>query len=248
MPSLPTWDDNTPFIKVRSGLIIPSSTRDVKYLLNSFSIITLIGNDNDETISCTLASRRLPSSNKDLYLFRKYSLPFTFCFCLLPFSVTSISISPDKKYMIVRTLKKPFSYTVPASGFPSTYAITDMNGKIVKHLADVPSSETAPSGNDNVMMAPRSFDWRDDEAATVTWCMPLDSGMIKKNIDFHDAVYALSAPFNTEAKQLFKTQMRFQGVTWGNATFAMISEGLRGKQKTQVSQYNPSTGEIFVLA
>ena len=112
------------------------------------------------------------------------------------------SISPDKKYMIVRTLKKPFSYIVPAFGFPSTYVITDMNGKMVKQLADVPSSETAPSGNDNVMMVPRSFDWRDDEAATVIWCMPLDSGMIKKNIDYHDAVYALSAPFNTNSKTI----------------------------------------------
>ena len=164
-----------------------------------------------------------------------------------PAIYANTNISPDKKYMIVRTLKKPFSYTVPANGFPSTYVITDMNGKTVKHLADIPSSETAPAGNDNVMMVPRSFDWRDDQAATVIWCMPLDSGMIKKNIDFHDAVYALPAPFNTEAKQLFKTQMRYQGVAWGNATFAMVNEGLRGKQKTQVSQYNPSTGEINLL-
>lgn len=164
-----------------------------------------------------------------------------------PAIYSSINISPDKKYMIVRTLKKPFSYTVPAGGFPSTYVITDMNGKTVKHLADLPSAETAPSGNDNVQMVPRGFDWRDDEAATITWCMPLDSGMIKKNIDYHDAVYALSAPFNTEAKQLFKTKMRYQGVAWGNASFAMIYEGLRGKQKTQVSQYNPSTGEVSLL-
>lgn len=129
-----------------------------------------------------------------------------------PAIYATTSISPDKKYMLVRTLKKPFSYTVPASGFPSTYVIADLNGKMVKHLADVPSSESAPSGYDNVMMVPRSFDWRDDEAATITWCMPLDSGMIKKNVDYHDAVYSLSAPFNTTASQLFKTQMRYQGV------------------------------------
>lgn len=164
-----------------------------------------------------------------------------------PAIYASTNISPDKKYMIVRTLKKPFSYSVPAFGFPSTYVITDMNGKMVKHLADVPSSETAPSGNDNVMMVPRSFDWRDDEAATIIWCMPLDSGMIKKNIDFHDAVYSQSAPFNMAAKQLFKTKMRYQGVGWGNATFAMVYEGLRGKQKTQVSKYNPTTGEMSLL-
>ena len=157
-----------------------------------------------------------------------------------PAIYSTINVSPDKKYMIIRTLKKPFSYTVPAQGFPSTVIITDMNGKSIKQLADLPSAETAPSGNDNVQLAPRGFDWRDDEPATVTWCMPLDSGFIKKNIDYHDAVYALSAPFNTESKLLFKTKMRYRGVSWGNATFALVNEGLTGKQQTQTSRFNPT--------
>ncbi len=164
-----------------------------------------------------------------------------------PAIYSSFSVSPDKKYMIVRTLKKPFSYTVPANGFPSVVVITDMSGKVIKQLAELPSAETAPSGNDNVQMAPRAFDWRDDEAATVTWCMPLDSGFIRKNVDYHDAVYALSAPFNTTPKELFKTKMRFNSVSWGNANFALVSEGLRGKQRTQTNKYNPSTGEITML-
>ena len=164
-----------------------------------------------------------------------------------PAIYSSINVSPDKKYMIVRTLKKPFSYTVPAQGFPSNVFIADMNGKPIKQMADLPSAETAPSGNDNVQMVPRSFDWRDDEAATVTWCMPLDSGFIKKNIDYHDAVYALPAPFNTEPKQLLKTKMRFRGIAWGNASFALVFEGLTGKQQTQTSRYNPTTGEVEKL-
>ena len=158
-----------------------------------------------------------------------------------------MNISPDKKYMLVRTLKKPFSYTVPAGGFASTIFITDMNGKMVKSLGDLPSLETAPSGNDNVQMAPRSYGWRDDEPATLTWCMPLDSGLIKKNVDYHDVVFALAAPFNGSAKELFKTKMRFRGVTWGSKTFTLINEGLTGKQKTATYRYNPSTGETELL-
>ncbi len=159
----------------------------------------------------------------------------------------TINISPDKKYMLLRVLKKPFSYTVPAAGFPSNVLITDINGKPVKQLADLPSAETAPGGNDNVQMVPRSFSWRDDEPATITWCMALDSGLIKKNTDYHDAVYALAAPFNTNSKQLFKTKMRYRGVAWGNATFALVFEGLTGKQQTQTNRYNPSTGDIEKL-
>lgn len=159
----------------------------------------------------------------------------------------SLSVSPDKKYMIVRTLRKPFSYTVPANGFPSTVFIADMTGRPVKQLAELPSAETAPSGNDNVQLVPRGFDWRDDEPATIYWCMPLDSGMIRKNVDFHDAVYSLPAPFNTEPRLLCKTKMRFRGIEWGNAGFALVMEGLTGKQQTQTHRLQPATGEMELL-
>lgn len=159
----------------------------------------------------------------------------------------TISVSPDKKYMMTRTVKKPFSYLVPANGFPSTVVITDMNGKQLKILADLPSSETAPSGNDNVQNVPRAFDWRDDEAATVIWCMPLDSGFIKTKMDYHDAVYALSAPFNGQPKELFKTEMRYRGVNWGNQHVALTIEALTGKQFSRINRFNPSTGQVEKL-
>jgi dipeptidyl aminopeptidase/acylaminoacyl peptidase len=164
-----------------------------------------------------------------------------------PSIYTSISVSPDKKYMMLRTVKKPFSYLVPANGFPSTVAITNMNGKQIKMLADLPSAETAPSGNDNVQNVARAFEWRDDEAATVVWCMPLDSGLIKTKVDFHDAVFALSAPFSGQPKELFKTQMRYRGTAWGSSTIALVNEGLTGKQLTRMNRYNPSTGQLEKL-
>ncbi len=164
-----------------------------------------------------------------------------------PAIYTTINVSPDKKYMLLRTLKKPFSYLVPANGFPSNVVITDMNGRTVKQLADLPSSETAPSGNDNVQFVPRSFNWRDDEPATITWCLPLDSGLIRKKVDHHDAVYVLQAPFTGEEKLLFKTEMRYRGVTWGNSNLALVTEGLSSKQLTRTSRLNPATGEMEKL-
>lgn len=159
----------------------------------------------------------------------------------------NINISPDKNYMMIRLLQKPFSYLVPATGFPATVAITDMNGKIVRLLAQLPSTETAPGGNDNVPPVPRSFDWRDDEAATVVWCEALDSGLIKNKMEYHDAVYALSAPFTGIPKELFKTQNRYRGTTWGNSTVALVTEGLTGKQLVQVNRFNPTTGTLEKL-
>jgi dipeptidyl aminopeptidase/acylaminoacyl peptidase len=158
-----------------------------------------------------------------------------------------VRTSPDKKYLLIRFIKKPFSYLVPAGQFPSEVFITDLNGKIVKHVATLPSGETAPSGYDNVQDVPRGFDWRDDEPATLVWCTPLDSGLIKTKVDFHDAVYTLSAPFTSQPKELLKTQMRFRGISWGNANFALVNEGLTGKQTTRMSRLNPSIGETEKL-
>lgn len=164
-----------------------------------------------------------------------------------PAIYTTVSLSPDKKYMMVRAIRKPFSYLVPANGFPSTVSIIDMNGKLVKQLAELPSSETTPSGYDNTQNVPRGFDWRDDEAATITWAQPLDSGLIKKDVPYHDAVYALSAPFTGSPKELFKTTMRYRGVQWGDGNLAIVTEGLRSKQMSRASLYNPSTGTMEKL-
>lgn len=164
-----------------------------------------------------------------------------------PAIYTTFSLSPDKKYLLIRTINKPFSYLVPANGFNSTVSITDLTGKVVKVVAELPSSELSPSGYDNILNAPRGFDWRDDEAATLTWSAPLDSGIYKNRSDFHDAVYALSAPFTGEPKELFKTTWRFGGISWGNEKIALVSERLQSKQSTRLSRYNPATGQLETL-
>ncbi|MDQ6815367.1 MAG: prolyl oligopeptidase family serine peptidase [Bacteroidota bacterium] len=164
-----------------------------------------------------------------------------------PAIYASAQVSPDKKYILERTLHKPFSYLVPAQSFPSTVVVADLTGKTVKQLADLPSGEVRPSGYDNLQNIPRGFDWRDDEPATVVYAMPLDSGLIRKKVDFHDAVYALNAPFMGEPKELFKTETRFRNVQWGNAEVALVNEGLRSKQSIRVSRYNPSNGQLDKL-
>lgn len=164
-----------------------------------------------------------------------------------PGIISSFQLSPDKKYMMLRTVHKPFSYLVTAQGFPSTISITDMSGRTVKVLADLSSSEGTPSGYDNTQNKPRGFDWRDDEPATAVWAMPLDSGLIRKNVEYHDAVYALSAPFTGTEKELFKTKMRFAGISWGDASLALVQEISRAKQMSRVSRYNSNTHTLETL-
>jgi len=159
----------------------------------------------------------------------------------------SVSSSPDKTYLLQRKIRKPFSYLVSAGGFPSVVEITDLNGKIVKELAQLPSSEGTPSGYDNLQNVPRGFEWRADEAATIVWAEPLDSGLIKKQVPFHDVVYALNAPFTAKAKELFKTQTRYRSTTWGDANLALVQEGLRSKQTFRTSRFNSTSGQLETL-
>jgi len=164
-----------------------------------------------------------------------------------PAIYTSFDVSPDRKYLLTETIQKPFSYLVTAYSFASKVSIVDLNGKIIKVLASLPSGETTPSGYDNVQPIPRSFAWRNDAAATITWCEPLDSGLIKKNMEYHDAVYALSSPFTAQPSVLVKTKMRFRGIVWGNEHFAWVNEGLSGKQLQKASKLDPSTGNMETL-
>jgi dipeptidyl aminopeptidase/acylaminoacyl peptidase len=66
-------------------------------------------------------------------------------------------------------------------------------------------------------------------------------------MQYHDAVFALSAPFTGEPKELFKTEMRYRNTRWGNSTLALVTEQSRAKQVARTSRYNPSTGAIETL-
>jgi dipeptidyl aminopeptidase/acylaminoacyl peptidase len=158
-----------------------------------------------------------------------------------------VDVSPDKKYVLLRTIHTPYSYLVPAEGFNATVSILDINGLAVKTLAELPSLELTPRGFDNTENAPHPFGWRDDKPATIYWCAPLDSGLIQKHQDYHDALYEQSAPFTADAKQLLRMAMRFDEIVWGNDTTAIVYEGLTGKQSSHMLRLNPATGQTALL-
>ena len=164
-----------------------------------------------------------------------------------PAIISSIDLSPDKKYFLTRTINKPFSYLVTVYGFATIVNVTDLNGKIVKTIADLASAETTPSGYDNVQNVARAFDWKDDEAATIIYALPLDSGIMKKNVPYHDVVMALTAPFTGSPKELFKTTTRYSRTVWGNEQIALVTEMLRSKQQYKVSRYDASNNTLTTL-
>ena len=153
-----------------------------------------------------------------------------------PAIFSSANASPDKKYLLVKRIDKPFSYLVTARGFNSTMLITDMSSKLVKTIAKLPSSELAPTGADNVLNAPRGYNWLSNAPATLQWIEPLDSGLIKKIVDFHDAAYTLAAPFTGTPKELVKTAMRMYGVSDVTTDLYFVTEGSRAKHRQKMSK------------
>ena len=153
-----------------------------------------------------------------------------------PAIYSNVSLSPDKKYLLIERIDKPFSYLVTANGFNSTMMITDMSGTVLKVLAKIPSSELAPRGNDNVLNAPRGYNWFDNFPATIQWIEPLDSGLIKKKMEFHDAAYILAAPFTGSPKELVKTMQRMGNVNDVTTDLFFVTEVSRAMHRQKMSK------------
>ena len=165
----------------------------------------------------------------------------------IPAIYNNIDLSPDNKYFLFNKIDRPFSYLVTAGGFNSTVSIADLNGKQVKEVSKLPSRELAPTGYDNTLNAPRSHRWNDAEAATLVWIEPLDSGLIKNKMDFHDAAYFLKAPFSGSPSLLVKTPMRLYNVEGVTSNLVLVTEGSRVKHVQKVSSLDPGTGEMKEL-
>jgi dipeptidyl aminopeptidase/acylaminoacyl peptidase len=156
-----------------------------------------------------------------------------------PGMITDISPSPDGQFLLVTIIKRPFSYIVPYNSFPSSQQIWDIKGNVVRSLLEEPLIENYPRDYDAVLPGPRSFNWRTDKPSTVYWAEALDGGNYRNEMQFHDQVYALDAPFVGDPVKFIATEKRFIGITWGKEDFATITEGLSKSRVRVISSFNP---------
>ena len=155
--------------------------------------------------------------------------------------ITDVSPSPDGNWILVTTTGKPFSYVVPYYYFPSRTEIWDIQGNKVRVMLDKPLQENLPRGYDVVNPGPRSYNWRSDRPATLMWVEALDGGDYHaKEMQYHDQVYMLEAPFAGDPAPYLATEKRFQGIMWGNDNIAMLMEGLSKTRTRVTSSFNPA--------
>jgi dipeptidyl aminopeptidase/acylaminoacyl peptidase len=138
--------------------------------------------------------------------------------------VFGLSPSPDGRYLLVQTVHRPFSYLVPAERFPRRIEIWDLDGKVVRSLADLPLQEEIPISFDSVAAGPRGVSWREDAPATLFWVEALDGGDAGKPATERDRAFLLAAPFQGEPATLATLAYRFAGAEWGTDNLALINE------------------------
>jgi dipeptidyl aminopeptidase/acylaminoacyl peptidase len=155
--------------------------------------------------------------------------------------VVELMPSPDGRYLLVETLHRPFSYLVPAGRFPRRFEVWDLDGKVVRTVADLPLAEEIPITFDSVATGPRAVSWRADAAATLFWVEALDGGDAGKEAAERDRAVQLAAPFAGEPAPLATLAYRFQGVEWGNDGLALLNEEWFKTRRTRTWMVQPGT-------
>ncbi len=149
------------------------------------------------------------------------------------------SPSPDGKYILRKTIHKPYSYIVPYTRFPQKVDIIDLNGNLVSEVIDNPLIDNIPNGFNAVQTGPRSHNWRNDQPASIYWIEAQDGGDPKTTTAIRDKVFELAAPFTGTATELISLPLRYSGIAWGNTNVAWVYENWWSDRKMRVYQLNP---------
>lgn len=163
---------------------------------------------------------------------------------------TGFSISPDGRYLLTERLKRPYSYLLPASFFPTEIAVSTIDGKRVKTIIDRPLADDLPVDFDATVKGPREVEWRADAPATLAWAEALDGGDPKAKVPFHDRVMMQAAPFGAAPVELAKTVSRYSGTLWGDEGFAIVLDSewkTRTERRSAVSPARPGQPRLMSM-
>jgi dipeptidyl aminopeptidase/acylaminoacyl peptidase len=155
--------------------------------------------------------------------------------------------SPDGKYIFTEALHKPFSYNQPYERFPQRREVLSVTTGEAKLLDDAPLIDNLPIDRDAVEPGPRSYSWRADKPATISWVQAADGGDPKKEAAVRDRIYTLDAPFTAEPKPIADLALRFRGIEWGSDTLAIISELRWTDRKMILAAVDPASAKVTKL-
>jgi dipeptidyl aminopeptidase/acylaminoacyl peptidase len=159
------------------------------------------------------------------------------------------AVSPDGRYVLHEIAKRPYSYQVPAGLFPTEIVVMDLNGRVVRQVADLPLRDDVPTAFDAVAPGPRSVQWRADAPATLVWVEALDGGDIRDEAPLRDRVLMQAAPFTTEPTKLIDLKERYAGIFWGRDDLAIVNSrwfNTRHETRFVVDPSRPGEGRLLL--
>jgi dipeptidyl aminopeptidase/acylaminoacyl peptidase len=158
------------------------------------------------------------------------------------------SVSPNGQFLLLTRAKRPFSYVVPAALFPTEIVVTDLNGRVVRQLANLPLRDDIPTQFDAVAPGPRSAQWRADKPATLVWVEAQDGGDVRREAAVRDRIFMLDAPFMGQPRKLVDLKDRYSGIAWGRDDYAMaFSQWWNTRRETRIAVNPSQPGEGRVL-
>ncbi|HAS39747.1 MAG TPA: S9 family peptidase [Microscillaceae bacterium] len=152
----------------------------------------------------------------------------------------SVRFSPDGNYVMVTTVKRPFSYLVPYYRFPTNVEVYTKDAQKIATLIEHELLEDLPKGFMSVRKGKRGFSWRADKPASLYYMVALDEGDPAKKVAYRDELFALEAPFTGKGKSLMKAKNRLYRVMWGNDQLAIAYDYWWNTRNMKAYKFNPS--------
>ncbi|HEY5087767.1 MAG TPA: prolyl oligopeptidase family serine peptidase [Gemmatimonadaceae bacterium] len=153
---------------------------------------------------------------------------------------TRVEPSPDGRWLLVRTVHRPYSYQVALNDFPERIEVWSLDGRVAKLVTDRPLVDNVSSARDAVASGTRVVGWRPDVPATLFTVEALDGGDARKQMSKHDRVSLISAPFTTAPQPLMDLEMRYRGIEWMYPDIALVNEGSSRTAKLRTWLVNPA--------
>jgi dipeptidyl aminopeptidase/acylaminoacyl peptidase len=181
-----------PKILETSGSAIASSTYEARDVLKTPRDADLF----DHYAASQLALVGLPSGNVE--------------FIGKPAVYDEIDPSPNGKYLLIRSIHRPYSYQRSYERFPREVEVWDLKGKTVEHLASQPLAEQVPI--DGEITGSREHAWRPTADASIIWAEALDGGDPEKTVPHRDRL--MEKVVGEPPKEMCRTEQRYYKMRW----------------------------------